>query len=72
MTDVVAFEDLVGSYVDQVRAHLSPDSEYAYAVGYIAALTNPVTRFSAVARLQHVRAVVAAVDRIRSERKTDQ
>jgi hypothetical protein len=68
MTEIVDFDDLVRRYVDKVKAHLSRDPEYAYAIGFIDALTDPTVRHSNTARLQHARAAVAAVEQVRTER----
>lgn len=68
MTAVLAFDELVAQYAEKVRANLESDGEYAYAVGFVAALTDPGIRHSNAVRLLHVRAVVAAAEQVRAER----
>lgn len=63
------FKDLVEEYTEQMRRHCVVGGEFGYAHAFVDALTDPDSQLSNARRLQRVRAVTAAADRVRAERQ---
>ena len=70
MTDVQIddFKVLVDRYADRIRRICLPDREVELAHLFVEALTDVESRHSNARRLQQVRAVNAAAERVRAER----
>lgn len=71
MTDVVIddFKVLVDRYAERIRRDCRTGGELGYAHAFVEALTDGESRFSNARRLQQVRAVNAAAEQVRAERR---
>lgn len=71
MTDVVIddLKDLIDRYAQRIRRDVRTGGELGYAHAFVEALTDGDSSHSNARRLQRVRAVNAAAELVRSERR---
>lgn len=71
MTDVIVddIKTLIDLYAMRIRRDVRTGGELGYAHAFVEALTDPGARHSNARRLQQVRAVNAAAEIVRDERR---
>jgi len=71
MTDtvIVDVDELVDLYALRIRRDVRTGGEMGYAHAFVEALSDGESRHSNARRLQKIRAVVAAADQVRAERR---
>jgi hypothetical protein len=65
---ITDFDVLVDRYADRIRTDAIHGRERSYAAGFIDAMTDIESRYSNAKRQQRAAAILAAADRVRTER----